>query len=108
VQDCPVLASLLTRSSATGSGHIWDGIVGVRGAIVLGEGWSLPFHFDVGTGDTDLTWQAIALVPYKVSKWDVALGYRHLKWDFDDSDTGGDVFNDLYISGPLVGVKYLF
>jgi hypothetical protein len=97
-----------TRFSATESGDVWDGIVGARGSINLNDKWSLPFHFDVGTGDTDLTWQAVALVMYNVGRWNVALGYRHLEWDFDDSNTGGDVFDDLYISGPIFGVEYSF
>jgi hypothetical protein len=97
-----------TLFSATESGDVWDGIVGARGSINLNGNWSLPFHFDVGTGDTDLTWQAVALVKYNLGQWDVGLGYRHLEWDFDDSNTGGDVFDDLYISGPVAGIEYSF
>jgi hypothetical protein len=97
-----------TRFSATESGDVWDGIVGARGAISLNDKWSLPFHFDIGTGETEMSWQAVALVKYNVGKWGVGFGYRHLEWDFDDSNTGGDVFEDLYISGPILGVEYMF
>ena len=97
-----------TRFSPSGSGHVWDGIVGARGNIKLNEQWTMPFHFDVGTGDTDLTWQAFGGVEYKFTNVSLVAGYRHLEWDFDDNDTGGDLFDDLYISGPVIGFRYLF
>ena len=100
---------LTTReASPSESNHVWDGIIGARGNVKVTEQWALPFHFDVGTGDTDLTWQAFGGVGYKFSNMDLVAGYRHLEWEFDDSDTGGDIFNDLYISGPVVGLRYFF
>ncbi len=36
----------------------------------LNQNWYLPFHFDVGTGDTNLTWQAFAGVGYKIGSFD--------------------------------------
>lgn len=96
------------KYSLSGSNHVWDGIVGARGNVKVNDQWSLPFHFDVGAGDTDLTWQAFGGVGYKFSKVDLIAGYRHLEWDFDDNDTGGNLFNDLYISGPVVGLRYFF
>jgi hypothetical protein len=90
------------------SGDVWDGIVGVRGSVKLNKHWYLPFHFDVGTGDTDLTWQAFGAVGYKFSSFDLVAGYRYLAWEFDDDDKGGGTFNDLDISGPMVGVKFVF
>lgn len=90
------------------SGDAWNGIVGVKGQMNLNQNWYLPFHFDVGTGDTDLTWQAFAGVGYKFSRFDMVAGYRYLDWDFDDNDKGGGTFNDLNISGPIVGAKFVF
>lgn len=85
------------------SDDLWDGIVGIRGQVNLNEKWYLPFHADVGTGDSDLTWQAIGGLGYRFSRVDVAAGYRYLAWEFDDA-----VFDDLDISGPYVGVKFTF
>lgn len=100
---------LTTRKfSVSGSNHVWDAIVGVHGNIKVNERWTIPYHFDVGTGDTELTWQAFGGVEYHFSKVNLVAGYRHLEWDFDDNDTGGDIFNDLYISGPVVGFRYSF
>lgn len=96
------------RFSPSGSGHVWDGIVGARGNVKLSERWHLPFHFDVGTGDTDLSWQAFGGIEYSFSRLSLAAGYRHLEWDFDDDDTGGNLFDDLNISGPVLGLRYNF
>jgi hypothetical protein len=85
-------------------GHVWDGIVGVRGHLNLNEKWYLTGHADVGTGDSDLTWQVLAGGGYRFSKFDVILAYRYMEWDFDDSEA----FEDLDLSGPYLGVKYIF
>jgi hypothetical protein len=98
--------SPLPRKSDSGSG--WDGIVGTRGQMNLNQKWFLPFHFDVGGGDTKLTWQAFGGVGYKFGSFDLVAGYRYLEWDFAADDKGGGTFNDLNISGPLLGAKFMF
>jgi hypothetical protein len=90
------------------SDDIWDGIVGVRGTYDLNDKWYIPFQLDIGAGATDLTWQAFAAVGYKFENWDLLAGYRYLEWNFDDSDTGGDKFNDLNFKGPIIGAKFHF
>jgi hypothetical protein len=90
------------------SGNIWDGIVGIKGDYAFNEKWFMPFHFNIGTGDTDITWQAFAGVGYKYESFDLIAGYRYLDWNFEDSDPGGAVFNDLSISGPILGAKFRF
>ena len=90
------------------SGDVWDAIVGVRGQYKIDEKWYMPFHFDVGAGDTDMTWQAFAGVGYKYESFDLIAGYRYLEWDFDDGDRGGEVLNDLTVDGPIIGLKWYF
>jgi hypothetical protein len=90
------------------SGSGWDGIVGLKTNYKLNEKWFMPLAFDVGAGDTDLTWQAFAGVGYKYENFDVVAGYRYLEWDFDDTDPGGGAFNSLNIGGPIIGMKYRF
>ena len=100
---------LITRNfSASGSTDFWDGIVGLAGNIKLNEKWYLPYQGDIGSGDTDLIWQVFGGVGYKFDNFDLVAGYRHLEWDFDSSDKGGKLLNDLYISGPMVGLRYNF
>jgi len=84
---------------------IVDGIVGVRGEIALGEGaWSLPFHLDVGTGTSDVTWQAMAGVAYGFGKWDLIGVYRHLAYDLDDDA----LLKDFSFSGPAIAARFRF
>ena len=91
-------------STVEDSVSYWDGIIGVRGAINLTDKWYLPYHLDIGTGDSDFTWQALGGVGYKFSKVDVIVAYRYLSWDFDD--TG--LIDDLNVHGPFVGFKFVF
>lgn len=70
----------------------------------LTENWYIPFYGDIGTGESDLTWQLFAGVGYKFEKFDVIVAYRYLDWEFDDSP----IFDDLDINGPLAGIKFRF
>ena len=86
------------------SGDVWDAIVGVRGAISLGDRWFAPWGVNVGAGQSDLTWQAMAGIGFKAASWaDIALTYRYLKWEMDDEQ-----IKDLSYSGPLLGVIFRF
>jgi opacity protein-like surface antigen len=91
-----------------GSGHVWDGIIGLKGQYNLTSHWFLPFQADIGTGDTDFTWQAFAGIGYAYENIDVVAGWRSLNWNFDANHPGGKLFDDLTISGPMVGLKYRF
>jgi len=82
----------------------WDGIVGAKGCITLNENWYLPYYADIGTGDSDLTWQLFAGIGYRFGWGNVRLGYRYLKYDLDDNK----LLEDLELSGPLLGVGFQF
>jgi len=74
----------------------WDGIVGVRGRVKLDEGnWFMPYHIDVGTGSSDLTWQAQIGVGYAFRWGDALLGYRYLAYEFGDDK----LIKDLKLGG---------
>ncbi len=83
----------------------WDGIIGMKGNYKLNEKWFMPFHFDVGSGDSEMTWQAFAGVGYKYKNFDLIAGYRYLEWEFDDAFVG---FTDFDLSGPMIGAKFRF
>ncbi|MEA3274612.1 MAG: hypothetical protein U9Q81_04805 [Pseudomonadota bacterium] len=86
------------------SDGVWDAVVGVRGHANLNQQWYLPYHLDVGTGQSDLTWQAAAGVGYRFSWGDVNLVYRHMEWDFKSSSA----IDDMTFSGPLLAAKFHF
>jgi len=86
------------------SGSVWDGVVGIRGRANLQGNWYLPYYADIGTGQSDLTWQLLGGFGYKYNWGDMALAYRHLEWEFDT-----DVpLMDVNFSGPIVQAKWHF
>lgn len=103
--DLGVQALRLGRAvEADASGYIWDGVVGVRGRANLSGDWFLPFYLDVGTGDSDLTWQAIGGVGYGFDWGDLSLTYRHLAWEFES----GGALDDISFSGPQLTATFRF
>ena len=87
------------------SGHVWDGILGVRGRVTLGKKWYIPYYLDIGTGQTDFTWQVFGGIAYRFKWFDLVLAYRYLDYNFDDDN---EVFKDLDLSGPFAGIKFTF
>jgi hypothetical protein len=93
------------------SGHIEQGaapldlIVGTNARFGLGDGkWFVPLHADLGTGDSNLTWQLSAGVGYSFSWGDLLLVYRHLEYQQDD----GELLESLALSGPAMGASFRF
>ncbi len=81
----------------------WDAILGVKGRMRLGEtAWFMPYYLDVGTGDSDLTWQAMLGVGYRFDWGSVNLAIRSLSYGFDEADA------NLRFTGPAVGVTFLW
>ena len=91
--------------SVSQSEDLLDGIVGVRGRIRLGEGgWSIPYYADIGTGSSNLTWQAVLGVAYGFGWGEVALAYRYLHYDLSNDK----LVQDLSFGGPQLGVTFRF
>lgn len=81
-----------------------DAIVGLRGQTEINDRWYVDYYADVGTGESDLTWQAAAGFGYRLEKFDLAFGYRYIYWDLNDFDP----FDNLDMYGPYVGAKFRF
>jgi hypothetical protein len=86
------------------SGSVWDAVVGVQGQANLNDKWYLPYYLDVGTGQSDLTWQASAGLAYRFNWGDVSLVYRHIDWEFESSSR----LDNVNFSGPLLAAKFGF
>lgn len=85
-------------------GTNWDAIIGVRGKVAFGKNnaWFLPYKFDVGTGDSDLTWQALGGIGYTFG-WGEILGvYRYMDYELD----GKGAMNDMNFGGPAFGAVW--
>ena len=87
---------------------VYNGVVGFKGNAQLNKNWNLPFYYDIGKGDSELTYQAFAGASYSFSSFDLSAGYRYMKFKFDDDDDFGEVLNNLVIKGPMVGAKFWF
>ena len=86
------------------SDSFWDGVVGLKGQYKINDKWFMPYYADVGTGETDLTWQAMAGVGYKFKWGDMLLTYRDLDYEFKS----GFVMKDMTTSGVALGAKFSF
>lgn len=92
------------QGSSEASLDNWDGVVGVRGRLAFGANrqWFVPYYFDVGTGDSDLTWQAIGGVGYAFKWGDLIAAWRYLDYNMK---SGGKI-QDVNFNGPAIGVAF--
>ncbi len=84
--------------------EVYDALIGVKGSFDINKNWYVPYIFDIGAGDTDLTWQAQASIGYRFDWGDVLATYRYLHYEKDDLRLVEDF--DLY--GPKIGVLFHF
>ena len=84
----------------------WDAVVGVMGRVDVGQegAWFVPYYADIGTGDSDLTWQAVLGLGYSFDSVDVLAVWRYLDYNMPSSDD----LRDLYSSGAAIGVTFRF
>jgi len=80
----------------------WDALIGLRGRFAFGaqNSWFVPYHLDVGTGDSDFTWQGIAGLGYAFRWCEVVAVWRCLYYDL----SSGEAIDDMNFSGPAIGV----
>jgi len=83
---------------------VWDGVVGVKGRYVLGaeRKWSVPFYLDVGTGQSDLTWQAAGGISYAFQWGEVNALWRYVGYELES----GSYIKDINFNGPMVGATF--
>jgi hypothetical protein len=82
----------------------WDAIVGVRGHLALGADakWLVPYHFDVGTGDSEVTWQGMVGLAYAFGWGDLGVAWRYLDYDLDSYSP----ISDMNFNGPALGATF--
>jgi hypothetical protein len=82
----------------------WDFIVGAKGRLRFGADnrWFIPYYIDVGTGDSDITWQGMAGLGYSWKSVDFYVAYRYLDYDLGDSKP----FSDLTLGGPVIALAF--
>lgn len=74
-----VTSGALAGSEASGSNTAVDGFVGARLSVPFARRWALDAYGDIGTGDSELVWQALTGLSVRLSGTLAAkLGYRYL------------------------------
>jgi hypothetical protein len=82
----------------------WDAIVGVKGRMAFGESrkWFVPYYFDIGTGESDLTWQAMGGIGYSFGWGDVVASWRYLDYDMKS----GKKIESMTFNGPAIAAVF--
>ena len=82
----------------------WDAIIGVKGRYAFGADreWFIPYYLDVGTGQSDLTWQGIGGIGYSFRWGDVIAVWRYLDYNMKS----GSKVESLNFNGPAIGVAF--
>ncbi len=84
---------------------VWDGFVGVRGELFLGDAhqWFLPYYLDVGVGNySNWSWQGLVGVGYRLDWGDLLLAWRTLNY----ATTGDEALQKVSMTGPALGVTF--
>jgi len=97
----PVLDRAGSRET---SDQNWDAIIGVRGRWTLADGgrWFVPYYLDVGTGDSNLTTQAMAGVGYSYPWGDVVAAWRYIGYDMKS----GKPIEKINFNGPAIAAVF--
>jgi len=88
----------------SGNENIVNGIIGARGRVQLGRGFFIPYYLDIGTGDSNFTWQTYAGLGYQTGWAGVTAGWRYISLD----QGGNSLVQDLSLSGAFLAVNFVF
>ncbi len=101
-------ANILSTSASETQTDVFAGGRYIHG---FDSGWVISIRGDVGTGDSDITWNGQAELIYLFGKNDqfgAVLGYRYMKAEYESSIQGETVDADLTMSGPALGFAFRF
>jgi hypothetical protein len=82
----------------------WDAIIGAKGRFALGESgkWFAPWYVDIGTGESDLTFQAMGGLGYSFKWGDVVAVWRYLDYDMKS----GKKIESMTFNGPAIAATF--
>lgn len=82
----------------------WDAIIGMKGRwrYQAENRWFVPYYLDVGTGESNFTWQTMAGLGYSWQWIDTFAAWRYLDYDLGE----GRPLSSLSLNGPLVSMRF--
>ncbi|RLJ63493.1 hypothetical protein DFR35_2116 [Sulfurisoma sediminicola] len=97
------IALPLRTGTMTSDGSVTDFVVGVRGQAKLGDGrWFVPYYLDVGTGQSNSTYQGLIGLGYAFDWGEITAAYRVLDYNLPDSK----FVSDLRFNGGMIGLGF--
>ena len=83
---------------------VWDGIIGLKGRYAFGDErrWYVPYYADIGTGESQLTWQLAGGLGYAWNWGGVFAMWRYLDYNFKSDKK----LQDINFNGPMLGVTF--
>ncbi len=95
---------LFNTTTFDGSESFNDFMIGARYTWALADRWGMTVRGDTSFGDTEGTWNASAVVNYRMTHGALLFGYRYLSVELESVDST----TDLTLSGPMVGYGFTF
>jgi len=102
--DASRSSELIGNETFSNSVENYDAVIGIKGEYNVNAQWYVPYQFDIGGGDSDLTWQASVSLGYRFGWGDIIATYRYMHYDKGDSL----LINDFNLYGPKLGVVFHF
>ena len=95
----PPARAVATRPSISGTRSS-----AARGRVAFGSDrrWAVPYYLDVGTGDSDITWQAVLGLTYWFDWGELGVEWRYLDYDLKSDGP----ITDLNFDGPAAGIAF--
>ena len=109
--DFSLPAPSTVTSQVSSAKTFTDGFIGLRYSAPLGERTSFAIRGDAGSGGSELTWNASALLGYTIGKKRqnrILIGYRHMEIELKDSRNSLPVESNVTMSGPITGFMIRF
>lgn len=95
------------QADAEGDRSLADVYAGGRLILPLSDSWSASLRGDVGAGDSDLVWNAVAVLNWDITR-SIAMrgGYRWLNYELEKENDPLESKLDMRLEGPFMGVGF--
>jgi len=82
----------------------WDAIVGLKSRYAFGEDrkWFIPFYIDVGTGESNYTFQVMGGIGYSFKWGEIVGAWRYLDYDLKS----GKKIESMTFNGPAIAAVF--